>query len=53
MLYANATYSEENQDVTLRLCCVDLEDSGDCGMKVVSFWLGSVVDINRISTARN
>jgi len=40
------TYSEENQDVTLGLRCMNLEHSRDCGMQVVGFWLGCIVDVD-------
>ena len=44
------TYREENQDITFRLSCVDLEDSSDGGVKVVGFRLRGVMNVDRVTT---
>lgn len=44
------TYSEEDEDVTLGLRGVDLEDGGNGRMEVVGFGLRSVEDVDGVAT---
>jgi hypothetical protein len=47
------THSQEDEDVTFGLCRVNLEDRSDGCVKVISFGLRRIMDIDRIATTGN
>lgn len=47
------THRQKDQDVTFGLSGVYLKYGRDCSMKIVRFWLRSIVDVDRIASTRN
>ena len=47
------TYRQEYKYVTLWLCCVNLEDSGNRSVKIVCFGLRCVMNVHRKLTTRH
>jgi hypothetical protein len=47
------THGQKDEDVPFRLCRVNLEDGGDCGVEVISFGLRRIMDIDRIAATRD
>jgi hypothetical protein len=47
------TNRQEDQNVTLRLTGMNLENGGDCRVNIVCLWLSGIMKIDCVSTSRN
>lgn len=47
------THGQKDEDVPFRLCRVNLEDGGDCGVEIIRFGLRRIMNIDRIAATRN
>lgn len=51
-IYTDA-YSEEDEDIALRLRRMNLKDSGDGSMEIIRLWLGCIMNVDRIPSSRD